>query len=391
MLPKLYIYDSKGKEREWSVRTEGEKIIVSHGLVGGKIVEKVTKAKPKNVGKANATTAEEQAVLEAKSKWTKQVEREDYHEDIEKSGLQMRPMLAHDYNKVPHRVDWTQALAQPKLDGLRLTYGHRQAYCENTKEPLLYNSGHPNEMLTRKGETYNLPHIEGAALAFLKRVNEMCGNQCIALDGEAYLHGLPLQQITSRARKYREGLTEELEYHLFDLVIPGMVFDERLAILEKCFVDTTYEGKEGPLRKVTTYCLKDETEMTQFHGQFVEQGYEGLMIRHLNSQYAIGQRSADLFKYKQFFDRECLITGVWEDKNGNAMLTCAFERGNVESEFGCTPKRTHEERKRLLSIKDELIGKWITVKYQDITEDGLPTFPVGLEIRECDEEGNPIV
>lgn len=390
MLPKLYIYDSKGKEREWSVRTEGEKIIVSHGLVGGKIVEKVTKAKPKNVGKANATTAEEQAVLEAKSKWTKQVEREDYHEDIEKSGLQMRPMLAHDYNKVPHRVDWTQALAQPKLDGLRLTYGHRQALQEGTKEPLAYNSLWDQEMLTRKGETYNLPHLETHSRNLLQLVNDRCDGRCLALDGEAYLHGLPLQQITSRARKYRKGLTEELEYHLFDLVIPGMPFTDRWMLLEECLKNYN-ELRPGRLSLVPTFGLKDEEHMKLLHGNFIEAGYEGLMIRHEGSQYHIGQRSADLFKYKQFFDKECLITDVWEDKNGNAMLTCAFEKGNVESEFGCTPKRTHEERKRLLSIKDELIGKWITVKYQDITEDGLPTFPVGLDIRECDDEGNPIV
>ena len=125
MFPTLYKYDSKGKVRQWDVTTDGDKVIVSHGVKDGKKVEQTTVCKPKNIGKRNETTAEEQAVLEAKSKWTKQIEREDYHEILELSGQQVRPMLALDYLKVPHRVNWDEVVAQPKLDGLRLVSGHR--------------------------------------------------------------------------------------------------------------------------------------------------------------------------------------------------------------------------------------------------------------------------
>ena len=142
----LYIRDSKGKERVWSVSTEGSKVIVNHGLADGKITRKVTISKPKNVGKSNATTAEEQAVAEAIARFTKQVDREDYNVDIEKAGLQFRPMLALDYLKVPHRVDWTDVVVQPKLDGLRLAAGIRTV--EVGAQCLLAK----HELMTRKGE-----------------------------------------------------------------------------------------------------------------------------------------------------------------------------------------------------------------------------------------------
>ena len=138
-LPTLYQRDSKGKERQWSVHTEGAEVVVQYGLVGGKIAEKRTTSKAKNVGKANETTPEQQALLEAKSKWTKQIEREDYHEDIDKAGLQLRPMSARDYTKVGHQVDWDKGrwLLQPKLDGLRLVYGWRHE--EDYDDPNNFN------------------------------------------------------------------------------------------------------------------------------------------------------------------------------------------------------------------------------------------------------------
>lgn len=390
-LPTLYIRDSKGKERQWSVATDGAKIIVSYGLVGGKITEKITVAKGKNKGKANETTPEEQALLEAQSKWTKQVEREDYHQDIDLAGQQLRPMLALDYLKVPHRVDWSQAVGQPKLDGLRLTVGNRYV-------PGGYVPGE-FEMLTRKGEVYVVHHLIDPCNTLLSRVNQIVDNRCIALDGEAYLHGLPLQQINSRAKKYRKGLTEELEFHLFDLVIPGMGFVDRHAVLYEAMMSCDFDPR---LLQIVEYVnLTDEEMLYKMHGVWTQSGYEGAMIRHRNSEYAIAQRSADLFKYKEFHDDEFRIVDIWEDKNGNAMFTVeAFVgqklncKDHVVTEryvFDVTPKRTHDERKLMLQKKDEYIGKWITVKYQDLTDDFIPTFPVGLAIRDCDENGNPLV
>lgn len=389
-LPTLYIRDSKGKERQWSVRTDGAKVIVSHGQVGGKLTEKVTIAKAKNIGKANETTPEQQAMLEAQSKWNKQVDREDYHEDIEQAGQQLRPMLALDYTKVPHRVKWNQAVGQPKLDGLRLTVGNRYV-------PGGYVPGE-FEMLTRKGEVYHVPHLVDPCDTLLSRVNQLVDNRCIALDGEAYIHGMPLQQIVSRAKKYQKGLTEHLEFHLFDLVIPGMGFVERHAVLTEAIMSCDYDPR---LLQLVEYVeLRDEEHMKEMHGIWTEAGYEGAMIRHANSDYGVAQRSPHLFKYKEFYDDEFQIVDVWEDNNGNAMFTVEAREGKKLAcddhvitktyQFGCTPKRTHEVRKAMLANRDEYIGKWITVKYQDLTDDFVPSFPVGLALRDCDENGNPI-
>lgn len=385
-LKTLYQKDSKGKEREWSVETQGDKVIVTHGIVGGKSVSKVTRAKAKNIGKSNETTPEQQAILEAKSKWTYQVERKDYNEDINKSGLQLRPMLASDYRKVPHRVNWKDACAQPKLDGLRLTAGNR--YIDLRESQF--------EMMSREGETYNIPHLVRPSRVILDMVNERCGGKCIALDGEVYIHGMPLQTITSLARKYQKGKSDELEYYLFDLVIPDVPFVGRYELLQE--VVSEFNNRYYGIHLVGCDSVWKEN-IDDLHGQYVELGYEGLILRHKSGMYSIGNRSSDLFKYKHFYDDEFKIIDVWEDKSGNAMFKCETLPGkrlsfndhviSKRQEFDCTPKRTHKERQEILTNKDQYIGKWLKVKYQDLTEDAKPHFGVGLELRECDDNGNP--
>ena len=391
-LPTLYQYDSKGRARMWEVRTDGDTIIVTHGLVDGKKQVKSTKAKAKNVGRANATTPEQQAELEAKSKWTAQIDRDDYNEDIEQAGKQTRPMLANDYLKVPHRLRIKDTVAQPKLDGLRLVAGFRWA---DRRSPELF------EMLTRKGETHNVNHLIDDAHSLLRRADEILVNMgypegtCIGVDGEVYLHNHPLPWINSRAKKYYEGETEQLEYHVFDLVCIAVPFWVRHDVLSEAFSDI-FQSKLVLVPYIELDPEDPEAHMEDLRAMFVEEGYEGLILRHRDGVYKMGTggtRSADLFKFKEFFDEECLIIGITEDLNGNAMWrvrrkpTLDFG-ANVEVDV--TPKRSHDERKRMLLKPEEWIGKWATIKYQSVTPYGSLQFPTGLELRECDDLGEPI-
>jgi len=368
----LYSTDSKGKIRQWSITTLNDCYIVKHGVKDGKLQTKVTSCKAKNIGKANATTPETQAILEAQAKWTFQVNRDDYHWDVKLANRQIRPMLAMDYLKVPHRVDWEQAVAQPKLDGVRLTYGRR------------YRDESGHEAMTRKGETYVLPHLIEPTTKLLALVNSLCGDKCLALDGEAYIHGMSLQNILRLVKKYRKGETEAVKYYIFDLVIPGMTFHERYRVIKEAL------DLYGPTDIFETLMCKrihNDEEMKVLHGQYTQDGYEGLIIRHADSEYGIAKRSPDLFKYKHFMDDEAKITDVWEDSNGNAMFTVT-----QKNREGCkvTPKRTHEERKQILLNKADYIGKWITCKFQTYTDDGVMQFPVGLALRHCTDDGVPI-
>jgi len=391
LLPTVFIRDSKNRDRQWSVWTEGDTVVSESGLVGGKLKQQRSKSKAKNVGKSNETTPEEQAVLESKSKHRAKVKLDDYNVDIELSGLKLRAQLALDFKKVPHRVNWDDTVGQAKLDGLRLTVGNK----------LWPNGFTPGDfqMLSRKGEVYNVEHLVEASDQLLRSVNKLCNNRCLALDGEVYLHGLPLQRIFSRAEVYKPGLTEELEFHLFDLIILGMPFSERYRLLNKAYEEYNYS--ENNFHLVGCISIPNEESMRRAHMELTGQGFEGIIIRHLSGEYTMGKRSAHMFKYKIFYDNEFKIVDMWPDKNGNAMLTCEIPEGfkfayksyiaQETSTFNCTPKRTHKERKVMLTAPEEWVGKWITCKYQDVTEDGMPSFAVGLAKRKCNSQGKPLV
>jgi len=369
----LYSTDSKGKIRQWSITTNGDTYTVEHGVKDGKLQTKDTKCKAKNIGKANATTPESQAILEAQAKWTFQVNRDDYHWDVKLANRQIRPMLAMDYLKVPHRVNWEQALAQPKLDGVRLTYGRR------------YRDESGHEAMTRKGENYVLPHLTEPTTELLALVNSLCGNQCLALDGEAYIHGMSLQRIMRLVKKVRPGESEHLKYYLFDLVIPGMEFHNRHELLRRAL--KLYDQKTNVFSLVAITKISNESTMKQVHGLYTTAGYEGLMIRHRDSEYGIAKRSPDLFKYKHFMDDEAQIIAVYPDDNGNAMFRVKQKNGQI---CKVTPKRTHEERKEILVNGADYLYKWITCKFQTYTDDGVMQFPVGLALRKCTDDGVPI-
>jgi len=385
-LPTLYQRDSKGKIRQWTVWTEGDAVVVEHGIQGGKMQQQRTVAKAKNTGKVNETTPEQQAELEAQSKWAAQIEREDYAKDVEKAGLQTRPMLALDYTKVPHRVNWADTVSQRKLDGLRLVAGYRWA---DRKDAF--------EMLTRKGEVHNVRHLMDDSKLLLVEVNRIamhhCMDACLAIDGEVYLHGRPLSWITSRARKHYKGETETLEYHVFDLVIPGLPFITRHWILSQALQSLHEMGYAEKIFLVEVDSLSSEDELHSLHGSYIQEGYEGLMIRHRSGMYRTGDRSPDLFKYKEFEEEECLIVGIYEDNNGNAMWsvrrkpTLEFGAGVM---VGVTPKRTHAERKQMLQEPEKWIGQWATIRYQTVTPDGSLQFPTGRDLRKCNDLGEPL-
>jgi len=50
--------------------------------------------------------------------------------------------------------------------------------------------------------------------------------------------------------------------------------------------------------------------------------------------------------------------------------------------FKCRPKGTQADRRDKYRNRQKYFGKMLTVKYQELTNDGIPRFPVGIAIRD---------
>ena len=92
-----------------------------------------------------------------------------------------------------------------------------------------------------------------------------------------------------------------------------------------------------------------------------------------------------LKELKELKDSEALVTSCREDKNGEGVLSCIWNEVTFDMKMkGSAETRAYAEQQKL-------IGQWINFSYQELTEAGKPQFPVGNYVRDCDEDGKPLM
>ena len=369
----LYGLDKSGKYKVWSIQVrtyidpvtdQPQSVIeIFHGQEGGKIQKKVEFVNEgKNIGRANETTPAQQAEFEAESRYKKQLDKGYRPTKEELTELPLLPMLAADYLKQGHRIEYP-CFGSPKMDGVRcLAIRHEDRV----------------ELKSRGGKQYVVPHIQQQLLPIMKEGD--------VWDGELYIHGKYLEEIVSAVKKPNE-LTPEIEFIIFDMV-KDETYEHRLISMQ-ALRRYTLSCVEAPSIDVLEFCeLLDEVHMKQMHNHYVDRGYEGCMLRNFEGKYESGKRSADLQKYKEFSDAEFQIVDVVADKDGGAIFV--VQNLFAQNQFNVVGG-SHEERKVWLQEKESLVGKWITVKYQTLYKDTkIPQFPTLVSFRETDAQGNPL-
>ena len=303
----------------------------------------------KNIGRSNETTPEDQAVAEFNSIVQKQRDK-GYSEDGSSDHIPTKPMLANKYRERAHKVVWP-CFAQTKLDGFRML-----------------KEGDGKAAWTRGGK----PHV----MECVQHLMWDTGN--VMVDGELILpHMPPLQETARAAKKYRPGVSDKLIYAVYDVVEPDMPFAERYELLEKVM-------KNSPpnVRLVLTVEIANEEELRQRHGEFVQSGYEGAIVRSGQDGYNVGHRSNSLLKFKDFKDAEFKIIGAKDGKGsfkGKVIFICETHDGL--NEFDCVPEGPMSYRAELYEDRADYIGRYLTVRYAYLSEENKPIFPIGIDFR----------
>lgn len=392
----LFGKDKKDGIKVWSISVldtaPTAQIVVLHGKEDGQMQEKITVVKAGKQGR----NVFEQAVSEAEGKLKKQMDKGYRETKGELEELPLLAMLAADYRKQGHRIQYP-CYTSVKFDGVRAL-----AKCI---EPGVVT------LESRTGQPYDVPYIakELSLVMFPGQV----------FDGEIYLHGEVLQDITSAVKRtdpiaeiekcqrkaqkaatadeINEALAElfeakkiaeirpNLEFHVFDRPdVSGPFIDRMYAV---SLLHGVFEGY--PRLKVAAYGVADcEAAMKQQHKAAVAEGYEGIMLRNSHGVYESGKRSADLQKYKEFLDTEFKILDVIEDKDGLGVFVVKNDLNDLT--FTIT-MGSHADRLYQITHKEEFIAEWINGKFQSrYKKTLLPQFPTGQHLRACDEHGNPL-
>jgi DNA ligase-1 len=337
------------EDGSYSIKTE-------HGKCNGKMVEHIVLVKEgKNKGKKNETTIEQQAISMVQSDWNKKI-RQGYHvaeSDPSKPPV-LKPMLALEYKgKVEYPV-WVQ----PKLDGVRC---------------LIYKKDGRIMFQSRQNTVYPpLEHMVEEVTRLLERMPPQT-----ILDGELYVHGMGFEKIVSMVRRSKKR-TDELKYTLYDFFIPeknSWKYEERLDLLTKAYD----HEKHGRIELIETQRVAREEDLRPWLTYYLDRNYEGVMLRR-NGVYKEG-RSKDLLKYKLFKDDEFEVVGHHLSKVGDPVpiFECVCSNGK---RFGVMMKENHEEKVKRMENIEQYYGKKLTVKYQELTKEGIPRFPVGIEFRD---------
>lgn len=378
--PTLYGKDSKGELKVWSILVSDNKITVNFGKLGGKIQSKDTFCEPKNVGKANETTAHQQAMLEAEAKVVKQ-KKKGYFETKEEAlnFVEFSPMKAHNFNDYSDRIEYP-CFIQPKLNGVRC----------------LVNSD--LEAISKSGEPYKLPkHIveDLNKIAFL--FEEEFGDKfkITALDGEIYtktVGELSLQRIISAFRKGNE-YTQKLVYNIYDCVVVDKDNNSVNQFERTTAIMALKDLLENKLNVENIIITPTEVIVTSAQGNaiydsYVAFGYEGGIYRNYKGMYEFGKRSYNLIKRKPRFDLEARVVDIETDKNNQGVLTCELENG-VRFKCLMLVNADKDINYRLYDNAKNLINSFITVEYEEFSDSGVPTKPVGIRLREMNKHLEP--
>lgn len=248
-------------------------------------------------------------------------------------------------------------LASEKLDGVR-------AYWDG------------ENLLSRHGKKLNAPS------SFTKNFPKF------ALDGELYAKELKFEEIqaTVMDKLPDEKAWGRLKFHVFDVPEASGGLLDRLEVLAKFLKNEPNDN----LIIIKQIKMRDNAQFLKFTKDIVAKGGEGAVVREPNAPYE-RKRSKNALKFKKFKDAECEVVSINKGSGKYAnlagSLTCRALGGKDKEEKAGEPKEgtifkigsglSDEQR-----TNPPKIGSIITYKFQNLTSNGKPRFPIFLRVRE---------
>ena len=255
-------------------------------------------------------------------------------------------------------------IVQPKFDGDR---------CRQVKVPM---SDVSFLVTSEENPYFSVPHIQAQLID--------SGLSSLPLDGELYSHDLMLEgghelihSIASRTVNLHPR-HKELEFWVFDLQHFEDPQLKRLVDLKKIALSFPSHIKMAPY-----WVCHSLDDIKRVYDTLVSQGYEGIIVRHLEAPYEI-KRSLYVMKFKPKktdtymitdWNEEISMEGVPKGRIGS--LTLSSQTGDT---FNVSAGLDDSEKSDLWDIRHSLPGLMATVHFQHLTNKQVPKGCFDIEV-----------
>jgi DNA ligase-1 len=382
--PTLFKRAHTGKIQQWTMIVNENTYYTIAGQVGGKLTQtRPSTAEPKNTGKKNETSASDQALSEAQSKYDFKLEH-GYTTNIkavDSTGYQ-EPMRAKDFRDYKEVVKYP-VFVDDKLNGIR---------CWTVK----------NDPRSRTNKPFNtLKHIQEELAVLYKKYPKLY------LDGELFNPKLKNKQgridlgdmasLVSVAIQPKDVTQEILaqsrklvQYHIYD----GFGYED-------ITTETPFKQRRDSLKKllkgfkylfVLNYdvCYTFE-EIDKLLAKSKKELREGIIIRWGDCPYRF-QRTNTLLKYKNWITEEFEIVDIQEgdgDWKGLAKRvvyklpkTVINSEGKEQTTSAAGIEGNMERARQWWRDRDKLIGKLGSITFGEYSKYGIPLTPVLETVRD---------
>ncbi len=328
-------------------------------------------------------------------------------------------MLLHDYNKSNNaRHIEFPCYIQAKINGTHFVCVSHPSLPtvdikDTSRKPPLEHKDVHLDFYTRGREKF-----EGQEHVLAEIYPILAKYPGLHITGELWKKGVHLQDVSGSSRRIKDSKSKreeaiKLEFHIFDVFYidqPDMPFSERYELINQIFLDLEsldYEVKY--IKRVPTYEADSEKQLDTLYRSFLDEKYEGAVVRNTKSPYELGinkeNRSYQTMKMKPREDKEFIIFDYTEGEKGKAVgavkwictLTDEDAPGTKLEDrkmFNVDPNWTYELRYAIFKalkknkgwFEKNIKGKLATIEFSELSKDKLPQQPKFIQFRDSELE-----
>lgn len=193
------------------------------------------------------------------------------------------------------------------------------------------------------------------------------------LDGELYIPGYKVNDINSFVKNEKLPQHLLLQYWCYDIAIDNMSYEARRKfkidnISRLCYTFDTYEqhlNNKSKLILLPDVNIANIYDATRFRDKFISLGFEGLIVRDINSAYQFGARNLAMLKYKRVDDAKFKIVDVVPEGIRTNFCKLVLRNDINDELFECTLNFDHSRQEYILKNKEKFIGKYAFVEYRE--------------------------